>query len=405
MQRFFLRFMFTDLAGIASPGAFADISKLDLVGEGLGRSGAWPKEAVLLRLRQRRPFPSSECVCRCRPSPVVGVAGPTSSSAPAPAPTPTPPSTATHDDGHRPLLPFHDGPRHRSIPFQHQSSASPSPSPSPSADPHFNDAATATATVDAAPKPRALPSDSAKKKRGRPRKYSPDGNIALGLAPGPTHVAPSSSAEPLAKKHRGCLLAPGRSRWTPSFYDSDRRFPAWGFGGKISAGNAAESAYSILSRHSRLRSALLLSSHRFSSVSKRLFRWGVGGGTCKDTPTLKSAYAGSREISYGTKLQHVSSCKALDSTGVPNRGEECDGGSSARQGCQTEGGSARKVLGSAGDADPRRECQGVIGLTGGADPRRGSQGVPGPAGVPNRVRECMGSSARQGVLIQGGGVS
>ncbi|RDX69185.1 AT-hook motif nuclear-localized protein 13, partial [Mucuna pruriens] len=54
-------------------------------------------------------------------------------------------------------------------------------------------------------KPCAL----AKKKRGRPRKYSPDGNIALGLAP--THVSPppagdsagTASAEGPAKKHRG----------------------------------------------------------------------------------------------------------------------------------------------------------------------------------------------------------
>ncbi|KAL2333435.1 hypothetical protein Fmac_014648 [Flemingia macrophylla] len=27
----------------------------------------------------------------------------------------------------------------------------------------------------------------------------------------------------------------------------------------------------------------------------------MGGGTCKDTPTLKSAYVGSREVGYGTK--------------------------------------------------------------------------------------------------------
>ncbi|KAL2344096.1 hypothetical protein Fmac_005381 [Flemingia macrophylla] len=115
----------------------------------------------------------------------------------------------------------------------------PPPPPPPQPDPHFNNAA--TATVDAALKPCTLSSDSAKKKRGRPRKYSPDGNIALGLAPGPgpTHDAPSSSTEPLAKKHRGLPLASGRSRWTPSFYDSERRFPAWGFGGKISAGNVS----------------------------------------------------------------------------------------------------------------------------------------------------------------------
>ncbi|XP_061371594.1 AT-hook motif nuclear-localized protein 10-like [Gastrolobium bilobum] len=50
------------------------------------------------------------------------------------------------------------------------------------------------------------PCDSVKKKRGRPRKYSPSpaGNIALGLTP--THVSCASSApstEPLAKKNRG----------------------------------------------------------------------------------------------------------------------------------------------------------------------------------------------------------
>ncbi|KAG6633645.1 hypothetical protein CIPAW_12G062600 [Carya illinoinensis] len=56
-------------------------------------------------------------------------------------------------------------------------------------------------------------SAAAKKKRGRPRKYSPDGNIALGLAPTP--ISSSSvanhgdsgstmpSSEPPLKKHRG----------------------------------------------------------------------------------------------------------------------------------------------------------------------------------------------------------
>lgn len=50
-----------------------------------------------------------------------------------------------------------------------------------------------------------------KKKRGRPRKYSPDGNIALGLAPTPisssnvVHGDSSGtpSSEPSAKKNRG----------------------------------------------------------------------------------------------------------------------------------------------------------------------------------------------------------
>lgn len=63
-------------------------------------------------------------------------------------------------------------------------------------------------------KPCSAEGGLAKKKRGRPRKYSPDGNIALGLAP--THASPSStavsgggdsggtpSAEAPAKKHRG----------------------------------------------------------------------------------------------------------------------------------------------------------------------------------------------------------
>ncbi|KAK7346838.1 hypothetical protein VNO80_21361 [Phaseolus coccineus] len=64
------------------------------------------------------------------------------------------------------------------------------------------------------------PCSLAKKKRGRPRKYSPDGNIALGLAP--THASPppppstaasgggiggdsagTASADAPAKKHRG----------------------------------------------------------------------------------------------------------------------------------------------------------------------------------------------------------
>ncbi|KAK7252735.1 hypothetical protein RIF29_36906 [Crotalaria pallida] len=50
--------------------------------------------------------------------------------------------------------------------------------------------------------------DSAKKKRGRPRKISPDGNIALGLAPAatpqPVASPPGSGATELpSKKHRG----------------------------------------------------------------------------------------------------------------------------------------------------------------------------------------------------------
>lgn len=65
-------------------------------------------------------------------------------------------------------------------------------------------------------------SATAKKKRGRPRKYSPDGNIALGLAPTPissssvaTHgdsggTMPSS--EPPLKKHRGRPAGSGKKQ-------------------------------------------------------------------------------------------------------------------------------------------------------------------------------------------------
>lgn len=62
----------------------------------------------------------------------------------------------------------------------------------------------------------ASPASAGKKKRGRPRKYSPDGNIALGLAPTPISASsaanhgepasasgPASMSEPTLKKHRG----------------------------------------------------------------------------------------------------------------------------------------------------------------------------------------------------------
>ncbi|XP_028764265.1 AT-hook motif nuclear-localized protein 13-like [Neltuma alba] len=58
-------------------------------------------------------------------------------------------------------------------------------------------------------RPCGLSFDCPKKKRGRPRKYSPDGSIALGLAPTPlsSSSAPAdlsaTSGEPPAKKSRG----------------------------------------------------------------------------------------------------------------------------------------------------------------------------------------------------------
>ncbi|XP_052209706.1 AT-hook motif nuclear-localized protein 8-like isoform X2 [Diospyros lotus] len=51
-------------------------------------------------------------------------------------------------------------------------------------------------------RPYGFGTDTAKKKRGRPRKYSPDGNIALGLTPNPAQnqtpnpVTPNSSSAP-----------------------------------------------------------------------------------------------------------------------------------------------------------------------------------------------------------------
>ncbi|KAG4379013.1 hypothetical protein GLYMA_17G155200v4 [Glycine max] len=88
-------------------------------------------------------------------------------------------------------------------PQQHQ--------PPPSSEPF-----PASAAYDGSSSPMK-PCSLAKKKRGRPRKYSPDGSIALGLAP--THTSPpasaaagggsagdsagTASADAPAKKHRG----------------------------------------------------------------------------------------------------------------------------------------------------------------------------------------------------------
>ncbi|KAL5181656.1 AT-hook motif nuclear-localized protein 13 [Glycine soja] len=88
------------------------------------------------------------------------------------------------------------------FPYSNNNNNNNSNPPPPSSEPLNSDANTNhnNSTFEAL-KPCALAaSESSKKKRGRPRKYSPDGNIALGL--GPTH-APASSADPPAKKHRG----------------------------------------------------------------------------------------------------------------------------------------------------------------------------------------------------------
>ncbi|PHT78967.1 AT-hook motif nuclear-localized protein 8 [Capsicum annuum] len=61
--------------------------------------------------------------------------------------------------------------------------------------------------------------EAARKKRGRPRKYSPDGNIALGLSPTPTvhHNTPDSAAatpstDNSSKKLRGRPPTPGKKQ-------------------------------------------------------------------------------------------------------------------------------------------------------------------------------------------------
>ncbi|KAL2341280.1 hypothetical protein Fmac_009220 [Flemingia macrophylla] len=115
--------------------------------------------------------------------------------------------------------------------------------------------------------------------------------------------------------------------------------------------------------------AVLRSLPRFESLLLRLEPpTPMGGGTCKDTLTLKSAYVGSREVGYGTKrlilVQRVTP---------------------ARHGCRAEGRSVTRVLGSA-----------LI---------LGSVGVPNRGGVPGgpRLGRCAeprwsakGSSARRG---------
>lgn len=95
-------------------------------------------------------------------------------------------------------------------PTNSSSMISPNPSssmmpPGPARFPFASSEPFAAAQHDGPTSPSAL----AKKKRGRPRKYSPDGNIALGLAP--THASPSSApaagdsgaSDAPPKKHRG----------------------------------------------------------------------------------------------------------------------------------------------------------------------------------------------------------
>lgn len=92
------------------------------------------------------------------------------------------------------------------FPFNANNHAPPPPPPEPFNDIYNNnDNNNNSSSTCEALKPCGLGSE--KKKRGRPRKYSSDGNIALGLAP--TTNASSSSAEP-SKKHRG--RPPGSSK-------------------------------------------------------------------------------------------------------------------------------------------------------------------------------------------------
>lgn len=45
-------------------------------------------------------------------------------------------------------------------------------------------------------------SEPVKKKRGRPRKYAPDGQVSLGLSPMPLKPKPSSGQDPLSPRRR-----------------------------------------------------------------------------------------------------------------------------------------------------------------------------------------------------------
>lgn len=103
--------------------------------------------------------------------------------------------------------------------FQFNSLAPPSPSPSQSQPrPHSRplDSLTAANPFDGLQSSRAggagFAIDSSKKKRGRPRKYAPDGNIALRLAPTESPAShggdsggggDTSASKPPAKRNRG----------------------------------------------------------------------------------------------------------------------------------------------------------------------------------------------------------
>lgn len=59
--------------------------------------------------------------------------------------------------------------------------------------------------------PSALPpSDPVKRKRGRPRKYGPDGSVSLALSPSPS--TSSGIATPTDKKNRGRPLGSGKKQ-------------------------------------------------------------------------------------------------------------------------------------------------------------------------------------------------
>lgn len=94
---------------------------------------------------------------------------------------------------------------------QQQQQPPPPPPPSKPSEAPSNTSPFDGSSSSSALRPCGFNMDSAKKKRGRPRKYSPDGgNIALGLAPtpmssssGPGDLSGTPSGEPSAKKNRG----------------------------------------------------------------------------------------------------------------------------------------------------------------------------------------------------------
>ncbi|XP_054824918.1 AT-hook motif nuclear-localized protein 10-like [Prosopis cineraria] len=122
----------------------------------------------------------------------------------SPMPSPVPSSMISPNSSHMLLAPAT-----ARLPFTAIVTQSRIPPPPPPPPPPKASELTSPYEGSSAYRPGGLSIDSPKRKRGRPRKYSPDGSIALGLAPtplsssGPGDLSASPSGEPPAKKSRG----------------------------------------------------------------------------------------------------------------------------------------------------------------------------------------------------------